>query len=93
MNAETVARAPGGCGAGVGWVARFEPAKTMLGSCPGGAVRLADPSDVLMVGEGIETCLAVMQATVRQAGSLTLNGNRIRSRQTQRRRPADRQLK
>ena len=35
----------------------------MLGPCRGGAVRLADPSDVLMVGEGIETCLAAMQAT------------------------------
>ena len=35
----------------------------MLGPCRGGAVRLADPGDVLMVGEGIETCLAAMQAT------------------------------
>jgi len=37
--------------------------KMMLGPCRGGAVRLADPGDVLMVGEGIETCLAAMQAT------------------------------
>src|SRR5271169_383535 len=37
--------------------------KMMLGPCRGGAVRLADPSDVLMVGEGIETCLAAMQAS------------------------------
>ena len=26
-------------------------------------MRLADPGEVLMVGEGIETCLAAMQAT------------------------------
>jgi hypothetical protein len=37
--------------------------KMMLGPCRGGAVRLADPRDVLMVGEGIETCLAAMQAS------------------------------
>lgn len=35
----------------------------MFGPCRGGAVRLADPSDVLMVGEGIETCLAAMLAS------------------------------
>jgi putative DNA primase/helicase len=35
----------------------------MLGPCRGGAVRLGDPTDLLMVGEGIETCLAAMQAT------------------------------
>jgi hypothetical protein len=40
-----------------------EPAKMMLGPCHGGAVRLADPGDVLMVGEGIETCLAAMLAS------------------------------
>ena len=34
----------------------------MLGPCSGGAVRLAEPVDRLMVGEGIETCLAAMQA-------------------------------
>jgi hypothetical protein len=39
------------------------PQKMMLGPCRGGAVRLAIPSGKLMVGEGIETCLAVMQAT------------------------------
>jgi putative DNA primase/helicase len=43
--------------------APIDPAKMMLGPCRGGAVRLADPTDVLMVGEGIETCLAAMQAT------------------------------
>lgn len=35
----------------------------MLGPCRGGAVCLGQPADVLMVGEGIETCLAVMQTT------------------------------
>ena len=43
--------------------APVDPQKMMLGPCRGGAVRLADPADVLMVGEGIETCLAAMQAT------------------------------
>jgi putative DNA primase/helicase len=43
--------------------APVDPQKMMLGPCRGGAVRLADPSDLLMVGEGIETCLAAMQAT------------------------------
>ena len=35
----------------------------MLGPCRGGAVRLTTPTDLLMVGEGIETCLAAMQVT------------------------------
>jgi putative DNA primase/helicase len=39
------------------------PAKMMLGPCRGGAARLGVPGDILMVGEGIETCLAAMQAT------------------------------
>jgi putative DNA primase/helicase len=43
--------------------APVEPPKMMLGPCRGGAVRLAVPSDVLMVGEGIESSLAAMQAT------------------------------
>lgn len=43
--------------------APVQPPKMMLGPCRGGAVRLADAGDVLMVGEGIETCLAAMQAT------------------------------
>ena len=43
--------------------APVEPAKMMLGPCRGGAVRLCEPGEVLMVGEGIETCLAAMQAT------------------------------
>jgi hypothetical protein len=39
----------------------------MLGPCRGGAVRLGPSDDVLMVGEGIETCLAAMQASGRPA--------------------------
>ena len=39
------------------------PQKMMLGPCRGGAVRLGAPRGVLMVDEGIETCLAAMQAT------------------------------
>jgi putative DNA primase/helicase len=39
------------------------PQKMMLGPCRGGAVRLAATTGMLMVGEGIETCLATMQAT------------------------------
>jgi putative DNA primase/helicase len=39
------------------------PQKMMLGPCRGSAVRLGAPSNVLMVGEGIETCLSAMQAT------------------------------
>jgi putative DNA primase/helicase len=47
----------GGCKAPV------DPAKMMLGPCRGGVVRLAEAGDVLMIGEGIKTCLAAMQAT------------------------------
>ena len=43
--------------------ASVQPQKMMLGSCRGAAVCLAAPGRLLMVGEGIETCLAVMQAT------------------------------
>jgi putative DNA primase/helicase len=46
-----------------GGKAPIDPQKMMLGPCRGGAVRLATPCDVLMIGEGIETCLAAMQAT------------------------------
>jgi putative DNA primase/helicase len=42
--------------------APVDPQKMMLGPCGGGAVRLAPAGGVLMVGEGIETCLAAMQA-------------------------------
>ena len=41
--------------------------KMMLGNCAGGAIRLAEDTGSLMVGEGIETCLAAMQATNRSA--------------------------
>jgi hypothetical protein len=43
--------------------APVEPAKMMLGPCRGGVVRLSQPAGPLMVGEGIETCLAAMQAS------------------------------
>jgi putative DNA primase/helicase len=43
--------------------APIDPQKMMLGPCRGGAVRLAELGEVLMVGEGIETCLAAMQAS------------------------------
>ena len=46
-----------------GGKASIDPQKMMLGPCRGGAVRLAEPGDVLMVGEGVETCLSAMQAT------------------------------
>jgi hypothetical protein len=46
-----------------GGKAPVDPQKMMLGPYRGGAVRLAEPGAVLMVGEGIETCLAAMQAT------------------------------
>lgn len=43
--------------------APVDPAKMMFGPCRGGVVRLGETGAVLMVGEGIETCLAAMQAT------------------------------
>lgn len=46
-----------------GGKAPVDPAKMMLGPCRGGVVRLCEPGAVLMVGEGIETCLAAMQAS------------------------------
>ena len=46
-----------------GGKAPVDPKKMMLGPCRGGAVRLGLQGDVLMVGEGIETCLAAMQGT------------------------------
>ena len=39
----------------------------MLGPCCGGVVRLAESSDHLLIGEGIETCLAAMQLFDRPA--------------------------
>jgi putative DNA primase/helicase len=51
--------------------------KMMLGPCRGGVVQLAEPGDVLMVGEGIETCLAAMQATGKPAwAALSTSGLR-----------------
>ena len=35
--------------------------KMMLGPCAGGAVRLAEAGERIAVGEGIETCLSVLQ--------------------------------
>lgn len=43
--------------------ALVQPNKMMLGPCRGGAVRLGVESEPLMIGEGIETCLAAMQAS------------------------------
>ena len=43
--------------------APVSPPRLMLGPCHGGVVRLAVAETHLMVGEGIETCFAAMQAT------------------------------
>ena len=60
-----------------GGTAPINPAKMMLGPCRGGAVRLSQPGDMLMVGEGIETCLAAMQATSHPAwAALSTSGLR-----------------
>jgi hypothetical protein len=57
--------------------APVEPQKMTLGPCRSGAVRLASASEQLMVGEGIETCLAAMQATGRPAwAALSTSGLR-----------------
>jgi putative DNA primase/helicase len=57
--------------------APVEPTKMMLGRCRGGAVRLSGSGDELAVGEGIETCLAVIQATGSQAwAALSCSGLR-----------------
>jgi putative DNA primase/helicase len=47
--------------------APVDPTKMMLGPCRGGAVRLGPIGDRLMIAEGIETALSVMQATGRAA--------------------------
>ena len=49
-------------GGGNGKAAVDTPRMT-LGPCRRGAVRLAEAADLLLVGEGIETCLSAMQAT------------------------------
>jgi hypothetical protein len=60
-----------------GGKAPVDPAKMMLGPCRGGVVRLGEPGDALMVGEGIETCLAAMQASCRPAwAALSTSGLR-----------------
>jgi putative DNA primase/helicase len=41
--------------------------RAMLGRAAGGAVRLASAAETLLIGEGIETCLAAMQATAMPA--------------------------
>jgi hypothetical protein len=57
--------------------APIDEPKMMLGPCRGGAVRLAEPTDLLMVGEGIETCLTAMQVTGRPAwAALSTSGMR-----------------
>jgi putative DNA primase/helicase len=43
--------------------ADIEPQKAMLGRVAGGSVRLGPAAETLLVGEGIENCLSVMQAT------------------------------
>jgi hypothetical protein len=58
--------------------APVDPQKMMLGPCRGGAVRLADQGYVLMIGEGIETCLAAMLATGQPAwAALSTSGLRV----------------
>lgn len=60
-----------------GGKAPVHPQKMMLGPCRGGAVRLAEPGEVLMIGEGIETCLAAMQETGHSAwAALSASGLR-----------------
>jgi putative DNA primase/helicase len=39
------------------------PSKMMLGPCRGGVIRLTEGDHFVMIGEGIETCLAAMQST------------------------------
>ena len=58
--------------------APVEPAKMMLGPCRGGAVRLAPFAQPLLVGEGIETTLAAMQATG-HCGWAALSASGLRS--------------
>ena len=58
--------------------ASVEPAKMMLGPCKGGAVRLAPFGQPLLVGEGIETTLAAMQATGR-CGWAALSASGVRT--------------
>ena len=66
-----------------------EPQKMMLGPCRGGAVRLAPSHEPLMVGEGIETCLAAMQATGHPAWAALSTSGLTRSRSAKRRARCD----
>ncbi|MBX8812136.1 hypothetical protein HBA91_05840 [Ochrobactrum sp. MR34] len=50
--------------------ASVEPAKAMLGSVAGGAVRLSDGTDKLVVCEGIETGLSLLSGLVRGSVSV-----------------------
>jgi phage/plasmid primase-like uncharacterized protein len=60
-----------------GGKAPVQPVRMMLGPCGGGAVRLAESGDGTMIGEGIETCLAAMQAASRPAwAALSTSGLR-----------------
>ncbi len=57
--------------------APVDPPKMMLGPCRGGVVRLGEPGYVLLFGDGIETCLAAMQATRKPAwAALSTSGLR-----------------
>jgi putative DNA primase/helicase len=57
--------------------APVEPQKMMLGPCRSGVVRLGPIGDRLMIGEGIETALSVMQATGQAAwAALSTSGLR-----------------
>jgi putative DNA primase/helicase len=47
--------------------ATLDPPRLFTGPVAGGAVRLAPATETLLVGEGIETCLAAMQATAMPA--------------------------
>ena len=58
--------------------AAVESQRMMLGPCRGGAVRLAMARQPLMVGEGLETCLAAMQATGNAVwAALSASGMRV----------------
>ena len=57
--------------------ASVQPQRMMLGPCRGAVVRLSHVAGLVMVGEGIETCLAVMQATGQPAwAALSTSGLR-----------------
>ncbi|WP_037281989.1 DUF7146 domain-containing protein [Rubellimicrobium mesophilum] len=59
--------------------APVSPDKMMLGPTRGGVVRLAEASERVMVGEGIETCLSVMQALGGQPSWAALSTSGLRS--------------